>query len=179
MRPGRPPEPAHLKLMKGNPGKRRLPQEPQPKTAPTCPEPPPHLDGFASDLWWETAPELHRLGLLTVLDVPALACYCHAYGQWRMAVEALQKMQLNDPVMNAQIIRSKYGDPAVNPLLSIARKHAADLVRYAAEFGLTSAARARLGAYGYAPPSPPSKFDGLLSGGAKVVPLKPRGDESA
>jgi P27 family predicted phage terminase small subunit len=178
MRPGRPPEPLSLKLLKGNPSKRRLPQEPQPQIPPSCPEPPPFITGYSSDLWWETAPELHRLGLLTALDVPALACYCHAFGQLRMAAEALAKMQANDPVMNAQIIKTKYGDAAANPLVSIARKHASDLIRFASEFGLTSAARARLGAAGYAPPAPPSKFDGLLGGG-KVVRLKPRDDESA
>ena len=34
--------------------------------------------------------------------------------------------------------------------------------RLAAEFGLTPVVRARLSASGYAPPSPPSKFDSLL-----------------
>src|SRR5262245_17237437 len=34
------------------------------------------------------APELHRLDLLTVLDVMTLAAYCQAYCVWRTAVEA-------------------------------------------------------------------------------------------
>ena len=29
--------------------------------------------GYAADLWWETAPELHLQNLLTRIDVPALA----------------------------------------------------------------------------------------------------------
>lgn len=171
---GPPPTPFVLKKMRGNPGQRPMHPEPQPTIPATCPEPPPFITGYAADLWWETAPELHRLGLLTRIDVPALACYCHSYGQWRMAAETLAKMQANDPIMNAQIIKTKYGDAVANPLVSIARKHALDMVRYANEFGLTSAARARLSAAGYAPPSPPSKFDGLLAG--SVVPIKPRGD---
>jgi P27 family predicted phage terminase small subunit len=135
--------------------------EPQPEIAADVPEPPPFITGHAADEWWRTAPELHRLGLLTRIDVPALAAYCHAFGQWRMAAESLAKMQANDPIMNGLIIRTKYGDAAMNPLVSIARKHASDVIRYASEFGLTPVARARLSAGGPASPSP-GKFDGLL-----------------
>ena len=173
MKPGPPPEPKVLKLLKGNPGRRRLKDEPEPTIPPTCPEPPPHITGYAADLWWETAPELHHL--LTRIDIPALACYCHSFGQWRMAAETLARMQANDPVMNAQIIKTKYGDAVMNLLVSLARKHAADMVRYANEFGLSAAARSRLSAAGYAPASS-GKFSGLLSDGS-VVPMKPRGDE--
>ena len=159
--PGPPPTPTHLKLLRGNPGKQKLRPEPQPLIPKTCPEPPPHVTGYAADEWWETAPELHRLGLLTRVDVPALAAYCHAFGQWRMAAETLAKMAANDPVTGGQIIKTKYGDAVQNPLVSITRKHAADVVRYAGEFGLTALARSRLAASINAP-TPPGKFDGLL-----------------
>jgi P27 family predicted phage terminase small subunit len=156
-----PPVPFPLKVLRGNPGKRPMRPEPQPEQAIDVPEPPPFITGYAADEWWKTAPELHRLGLLTRIDVPALAAYCHAFGQWRMAAESLAKMQANDPIMNGMIIKTKYGDAAMNPLVSIARKHASDVIRYAAEFGLTPVARTRLaaGAYGT---SMPRKFDGLL-----------------
>ena len=107
--------------------------------------------------------ELHRLGLLTKVDVPALAAYCHAFGQWRMAAESLAKMQANDPIMNGMIIKTKYGDAAMNPLVSIVRKHAGDVVRYAAEFGLTPAARSRISA-GIHGDNSQSKFAGLIAG---------------
>jgi hypothetical protein len=56
---------------------------------------------YAADEWWRTAPELRALNLLTRIDVPALAAYCHAYGQWRLAADAQAKMAANDPpVMN-------------------------------------------------------------------------------
>ena len=45
--------------------------------------------------------------------------------------EALAKMQANDPIMNGMIIKTKYGDAAMNPLVVIARKHAADVIRFA------------------------------------------------
>ena len=80
-----------------------------------------------------------------------------------MAAESLAKMQANDPLMNGMIIKTKYGDAAMNPLVSIVRKHAGDVVRYAAEFGLTPAARSRISA-GIHGDNSQSKFAGLIAG---------------
>jgi P27 family predicted phage terminase small subunit len=161
--PGPPRTPTHLKLLRGNPGHQKLRPEPEPLIPKTCPEAPAFITGYAADEWWITAPELHRLGLLTRIDVPALATYCHAYGQWRLAAETLAKMAASDPVAGGMLIKTKYGDAVQNPLVGIARKHAADMVRYAGEFGLTALARSRL-AQGINAPPPPhgGKFDGLL-----------------
>jgi P27 family predicted phage terminase small subunit len=134
--------------------------EPEPLIAKACPDPPPFITGYAADEWWRTGPELHRLGLLTVVDIPALAAYCHSYGQWRMAAESLAKMQANDPATCGQLVRTKYGDAAVNPLIAIVRKHAGDVVRYAGEFGMTALARSRISGGNF--PLEPGKFDGLL-----------------
>jgi P27 family predicted phage terminase small subunit len=171
--PGPRPTPAILKQMRGNPGKRRLPNEPEPQITKACPEPPPFIVGFAADLWWETAPSLHRLGLLSVVDIPALACYCHSYGQFRMAAEALARMADRDETMHGLLVKTVDGNARRNPLLKIASDAAEDMMRFAGEFGLTPIARARLGAAGYVPSAQPSKFDGLLAG--TVVPLR-RGD---
>jgi P27 family predicted phage terminase small subunit len=164
------PVPFPLKVLRGNPSKRPMKPEPQPERPPICPDPPSFVTGYAADEWWSVAPDLHALGLLTRIDVPSLAAYCSAYGHWRQASESLARMAANDPVTNGQLVRTKYGDAIANPLISIARKHAADMVRYAGEFGLTPIARARLGAAGYGP-SAPSKFSGLLGNGA-VVPMR-------
>ena len=84
MKPGKRPLPTHLKLLRGNPGQRRLPDEPQPEQLPDVPEPPPFITGYAADEWWITGTELHRLGLLTKVDVPALAAIAtaSANGAW-------------------------------------------------------------------------------------------------
>jgi P27 family predicted phage terminase small subunit len=172
---GPPPTPTILKIMRGNPGKRRLPNEPQPTIPEKCPEPPPHIVGYAADLWWEVAPGLHVMGLLTRLDVPAFSVFCYSYGQWRTACEVLARMADRDEATHGLLIRTVDGNAKRNPLVKIASDAAEDMLRAANEFGLTPIARARLGAAGYAPSSPPSKFDGLIGNGS-VVPIR-RGDE--
>jgi hypothetical protein len=57
----------------------------------------------------------------------------------------------------------------------IAADSAQEMLRSANEFGLAAAARARLSAGGYAPPSTPSKFGDLIGNGT-VVPMR-RDDE--
>jgi P27 family predicted phage terminase small subunit len=171
--PGPPPEPLRLKLLKGNPSKRQLKPEPQPEITANVPEPPPFITGYAADEWWSAATQLHRLGLLTKVDVVPLAAYCSAYGHWRQAEEALARMAANDPKMHGLLVKTVDGNARRNPLVKIAADAASDMLRYAGEFGLTPIARARLGAAGYGP-SAPSKFSGLLGNGA-VVPMR-RGD---
>jgi P27 family predicted phage terminase small subunit len=122
------------------------------------------LRGYAADIWAETAPELHRMRMLTAVDVASLSAYCHAYGTWRVALEALDRMAKNDPHMSALVIKARSGDPVPNPMVAIARKAAGDMLRFATEFGLTSAARSRLAAAGWEPPDGGSKFHGLLKG---------------
>jgi P27 family predicted phage terminase small subunit len=65
--------------------------------------------------------------------------------------------------MRGLILKSKYGDAIQNPLVSIVRKAASDMVRYASEFGLTPAARSRIAA-GVRAEREESKFAGLLAG---------------
>jgi P27 family predicted phage terminase small subunit len=161
--PGRLRTPTNLRILRGNPSKRPLPEgEPEPALAPDIPEPPVFLTGYARDEWWSIAPELYRLGLLTMIDISTLAAYCQAYGRWRAAEEALARMAANDQLMNGLIIKSSKGDAVPNPLVGVSRKAAHDMIRYAGEFGLTPAARARLAAGPSGAPER-SKFSGLLA----------------
>lgn len=84
------PKPTRLKVLAGNPSKRPLNQhEPQPTVGvPDCPT---WLDTEAKKKWKELVPELERLGLLTVVDGAALACYCQAWAEFRQATMALKK----------------------------------------------------------------------------------------
>jgi P27 family predicted phage terminase small subunit len=151
--PGPPPEHPHLRLLKGNPGKRPIRKPPQPARTEQCPEPPKHLTGHAREAWLQLAPELHKLNLLTTLDIGPFSAYCTAYAHWQDAEEALQHR-------GELIIKTAKGDPRINPLVRIASQAMADMQRIGAQFGLTPSGRLRLS--GIKPPPPPSKFDGLL-----------------
>jgi phage terminase small subunit len=71
-------------------------------------------------------------------------------------------MAQRDETTGALLVRdATTGNPRQNPLVSIARKAAADMVRFAGEFGLTPVARARIAAGPFGQP-PPGKFHGLL-----------------
>jgi P27 family predicted phage terminase small subunit len=103
------------------------------------------------------------LGLLTVLDIASLAAYCYSYGIWREAAEALARVADRDEQMRDLLIKTQAGDARRNPLVKIVADAAADMVRFANEFGLTAVAGSRVAAGVYGQPAP-SKFDGLLAG---------------
>ena len=127
----------------------------------TPPDPPEFLDEHAKNEWWRVAPKLHALGSLTVLDLQPLAAYCQAYAHWITAERALAQMAAGDPRFSGLMITGSTGSHMANPLVKIARGAAADMLRFAAEFGLTPVARSRLSVPGRL--SGLGKFDGLLA----------------
>jgi P27 family predicted phage terminase small subunit len=147
-----PPVPFVVAKLKGFPGKRLKRPPVEPALLPKCPEPPGFLHEYAKQEWWRVAPELHVLGLLSAVDVACLSAYCASYAMWRQASEELDSLT----------VEAQNGDLRRHPLIKVVADSAADMVRYAGEFGLTPVARTRI-ADGIHQ-SPPSKFDGLLSG---------------
>jgi P27 family predicted phage terminase small subunit len=153
-------KPAHLKLLEGNPGRRPIPVEPRPDVAEVVPVAPAFLTADARKEWDHVASQLHCLGLLTVIDISALAAYCQAYGRWLTAERAIANMAERDLVTGALMIKTTNGNAIQNPLVGTSNTAARDMVRYASEFGLTPASRARIALGTVAPQK--SKFDGLI-----------------
>jgi P27 family predicted phage terminase small subunit len=161
--PGPTKTPTNLRLLRGNPGKEAMPKgEPQPLRYDRVPEPPQRLKDEAREEWLRIAPEMHRLGLLTVADLRPLACYCLAYGRWCDAEDAMIAAKANDPHHNGLVVVTDKGGLASNPLVKIASQAAHDLMRYAAEFGFTPASRTRISGNAAAS-EPEPKFGGLLA----------------
>jgi P27 family predicted phage terminase small subunit len=151
------PKPTHLRLVLGNPSRRPLnADEPQP--APKLPKPPAELGVDAKREWQRMSAELHILGLLTGLDHATLAAYCQCYGRWLVAERALARQAKNDPIMQALLVRTKKGNVIQNPLVGTANKAMSDMVRYAAEFGMTPSARSRIKAESPRSADPSSKY---------------------
>ena len=74
---GRKPTPTALKVLEGNPGKRKLnDNEPRPeKKAPSCPK---WLEPEAKKEWRRLAKKMEQMGVLTEVDMAAFAGYCQA-----------------------------------------------------------------------------------------------------
>jgi len=89
------PKPTALKMVMGNPGKRRLNHlEPKPRLViPTCPA---HLQPTAKAEWKRLARQMHQLGVLSELDRAVLAAYCQAYSRW---VEAERRLKATPPLL--------------------------------------------------------------------------------
>lgn len=139
-RRGPPPKPTRLKLLEGNPGKRRLPaNEPKPRpVAPSCPR---SLKLEAKREWRRIVPELDRLGLLAVIDRGQLAGYCQSWAIW---VEAEEWLAANG---RTYILRDEDGNvryAAPWPEVKIARDALADMRAFGARFGLSPSDRTRM-----------------------------------
>jgi len=124
------PTPTALKKLRGNPGRRPLPKnEPQP--AMSAGAAPNWLAGGAAALLWKrVAPELVTLGLLSVLDVAALAMYCECHARERTLVKAAARLKIADP--------QRLG------LLRAARDERQQMLSIGAKFGFTPADRSRV-----------------------------------
>ena len=69
------PTPTHLKLLRGNPGRRPLPNEPE-LELPDCLDAPPYLQGYGADEWHRIAKTLYDAGLLKNCDVSVRRILC-------------------------------------------------------------------------------------------------------
>ncbi len=139
-RRGPAPEPTKLKILKGNPGKRKLnDREPQPD--PTMPECPDWLSEDAKQCWDELAPQLDAMGVLTSVDGQALTAYCQTWSRWKAAELFIQKHGETYPLKDEHG-KLKYLQQF--PQVSIARQLLQVLNRYQQEFGMTPASRTRI-----------------------------------
>lgn len=148
---GRPLKPSALKLIQGNPGKRRLnPNEPKPVTAvPTCPA---HLSPTAKAEWKRLARQLEVLGIISQLDRAAFAAYCQSYGRW---VEAERKLAETPTLIK---LPSGYIQPSL--WLGIASKQLELMHKYMTDLGLSPSSRSRVSA---APKLGPKPWDYIRS----------------
>jgi len=156
---GRKPKPTKLKMLAGNPGKRRL-NEHEPRPRRCIPRRPDHLCGEAEKEWRRVTQELEELGLLSALDRAPLAAYCLAWGRW---VEAERKVAELGPVLKAEATGGLYQ----NPWLAVANKAHEQMLKAAALFGMDPSNRGRIQAL---PPDEPKDaeardyFDGSALG---------------
>ena len=134
---GRTPKPTELKRRAGNPGKRTLPEEPRGPQLAAMPRAPRGMGKEAQWLWRTLGPVLVEMGVLTRADLPAFRMLCL---HWGLALQAWAKLQ-----SEGTTTEDERGLPRKHPLLQVWRDNSRAWREYAAHFGLTPAARARLG----------------------------------
>lgn len=136
---GRKPKPPALKIIEGNRGKRPIPEVVEPRRTDKPPKCPSWLNDEARKEWRRIVPELHELGLLSVLDVAALAAYCQSYARYAEAEAFLTEHGATEQrvgkfdtmtVLRAEVYLSKIQLSFIRQLCS--------------EFGLSPSSRARM-----------------------------------
>ncbi len=135
---GRRPIPLEMKLLTGNPGKRRLNRR-EPKGRPGVPPCPQHLRGVARDAWHRIGRRLKTLRVITDADADALELVCTAYAEYRaaLAVVARRGRTYATRTANGIIVRKR-------PEVAIASEAWWRVKSMLVEFGLTPAARTRI-----------------------------------
>lgn len=153
---GRKPRPTALRVIDGNPGKRRINRD-EPNAGPLG-DPPPDLSPAAVAKWAEMA-ELWGL-VVTAADRDQLAEYCRLHVR---KIEAEAKV-----VEHGALVASPNGMPIQSPWMQILNKCREEMRRIAIEFGGTPVSRTRLSVEGGREAK--SKFAGLI-GRAGSSPL--------
>ncbi len=134
---GRKKKPTNTKVIQGTFRKDRAnPNEPAYKTE--IPPAPDHLSKEALIEWGRVSNELHNQGLLSAVDMAALAGYCQSYGRW---VDA--ETQLNAEGLT---VETTNGNKIQNPLVGIANQAKEHMRKFLIEFGMTPASRAKVSA---------------------------------
>ncbi len=132
---GRKPTPTAIKKARGNPGRRPINKR-EPKPRRKLPRAPFILSDVAREHWRKLAPILYDMGVLTVADLDMLAAYCEAYARRQHALEMVAKSE--------QVIKTASGNLIQNPFLGIANHAMDQMLKIAAEFGMTPSSRSRL-----------------------------------
>lgn len=131
---GRRPVPTALKLLRGNPGRRRLPQrQAKPTAGVACPK---ELSAAAVREWKRVAPEMRRLGILTQIDRAILAAYCEAWSDFRWAVAEIEA--------KGRVIESGNHVLMPHPAVAIKKNAMKQIQALGTEMGFSPSSRTRL-----------------------------------
>lgn len=136
---GRRPTPTHLRLVKGNPGKRPV-NKAEPKPRREIPSPPKHVSDVGRVAWGRLTVLLDQMGVLTQADAYALERLAELYAEIVALGETIAETgRVYETITEtgSKIFRPR---PEVAMLADADRRFRAYLV----EFGLTPAARSKV-----------------------------------
>lgn len=130
---GRRPKPNALKIAEGSRNVRPEPNFPEGVGAP-----PSHLNEVARIEWGRVVELLSSQRILKQTDRAAIAAYCCAYSRWVQAEEQVQR--------DGVTIIGLRGGMVKHPAVTVAHEAMLLVHKFSCEFGLTPAARQKVGA---------------------------------
>jgi P27 family predicted phage terminase small subunit len=148
---GRRPVPTTLKLLRGNPSKTPINRD-EPCAPAALPEPPDYLSRRALEEWTRLGALLKDSGLISNLDQIAFGCLCQLIGRLSEAEGLLAQHGL--------LVKGPNGYPMPSPYLTIVNSSSRQILRIAAEFGMTPSSRSRVQ---LDPPPADDEFEQYLS----------------
>lgn len=129
------PTPTKLRVLRGNPGRRPVPDSPEP--VPGLPTAGEGMSPEAMAVWDRMIAAFGATGVLTAVDADVLRVYCEAVVRYEQSAKLLEA---SGPLVKG--VRG--GELVKNPLHQVVRDNA-DLVRmFARELGFTPSARSAL-----------------------------------
>lgn len=141
---GAKPKPTNVHVLNGNPGhkaKHQLKSSINPDVKiPTCPK---HLSAEAKTEWKRISVELEKLGIISQIDLAALAIYCQAYGRWVQSEVKIK--ELNDlGNYDGFFDETPNGYKQISVWMQISNRAVDQMRRMLPEFGMTPSARSRI-----------------------------------
>ena len=138
------PKPSAIKRLQGNPGKRKIKDDPKALVLSEVPDPPKlfevienkKLKEWMTDEWYRLAGALVEMGALTILDLHALAMYCFDYARYLESANNLSK--------TGSIIKTKNQNWIYSPIFSQTNVLEDKLKSLGSLFGLNPSERGRL-----------------------------------
>lgn len=130
---GRKPAPNALKKLRGS----RYVNDHEPPVDDGKPACPSYLTDEAKTVWRYHADNLHAADLLKKTDRDTFAGYCEAVADFRRATEKLQEEEVR------MVYQTHNGNWVENPYVHQKNRAMQNMLKFAAEFGMTPSARTR------------------------------------
>jgi P27 family predicted phage terminase small subunit len=158
---GRKATPTKLKILEGNPGKKKINKnEPQPETG--IPAMPTWLEAFpaAVEEWKRESVILEAIGVMTVADAGVLAMRCYAASQIQEMALDIEREGRVVYQMKMDSLGNELQDAKTNPKATQIAKLIVEYRQLGSLLGLDPASRTKLEVTGK---KPESKFQGLIN----------------
>jgi P27 family predicted phage terminase small subunit len=157
---GRPPKPARLKVITGNPGKRRIPgggdRKPPPARRPFRIKCPKDMKPGAKKELRRVLPLLEAMGVIEQIDQKMILAYCRFIDEYER--NALEAERLGS------VVKTSLGYAQLNPYSIAADRAFKRAMEIAKEYGITHASRSRLGVE---PKNPQDAVDAMMFGAGR------------